>query len=212
MTARARIDVGFGRLLAPHFRLDALDRHPDTVFGLWPDARLAYFNEPWSAFAAANGGQPSVECAWGLGARYLDAIAEPLRPFYADLLARTPDPGTALHPVSHEYECSSATVFRKFRMQTYALADRAGFIVINSLVVEAPHDPVVRPPQAAVLGRYLDGRGVLVQCAHCRRVQRGADTVSWDWVPEWAERSPPLTSHGVCPICFDYYYPEPVPA
>ena len=209
---RPRVDVGFGRLLAPHFRLDELDRHPATVFGLWPDARLAYFNEAWCAFAAANGGEPSVRHAWGLGARYLDAIAEPLRPFYADLLARTPDPGTSPHPVSHEYECSSATVFRKFSMQTYALADRAGFIVVNSLVVEAQHDPLVRPPQPAVLERYLDGRGVLVQCMHCRRVQRGAKAVIWDWVPDWVEQSPPRTSHGICPICFDYYYPEPAAA
>lgn len=145
----AHIDANFAARLAPHFRLEELERYPATVFGLWPDFRLAYLNPAWTAFADVNGGQPSVTSTWGLGTRYLDAIAEPLRPFYERLLARAPEPGASLHPVSHQYECSSATLFRKFSMQVYALPEGAGFVIVNSLLVETPHDASGRPPHSA---------------------------------------------------------------
>jgi hypothetical protein len=205
------IDADFGDVLGSRFRVEDFDPDPASVFGLWPDSRLAYFNSAWTTFAAANGGQPAIGQSWGLGARYLDAIAEPLRPFYRGLLAGAPEPESSRHPVAHQYECSSATRFRMFNMQVYALPERAGFIVVNSLVVEVPHDPDVRPPQAAEPQRYLDAQGTIVQCCHCRRVRRGDDPAQWDWVPAWVERSPTGTSHGICAICLGYYYPAVAP-
>ncbi len=204
----AHIDANFAARLAPHFRLEELDRYPASVFGLGPDSRLAYFNPAWTAFADANGGQPRVASTWGLGTRYLDAIAEPLRPFYERLLAGAPEPGASLHPVSHQYECSSATLLRRFNMQVYSLPGGAGVVVVNSLLVEMTHDASVRPPQSADRGRYLDPRGIIVQCSHCRLVQRAADPTRWDWVPAWVEHSPSETSHSVCHLCFEYYYPD----
>jgi hypothetical protein len=202
------VDADFEHLLGCRFRMEELASDPASVFGLWPDLRLAYVNPAWTTFAAANGGQPEIAHSWGLGARYLDAIAQPLRPFYRGLLARAPEPESSRHPLAHEYECSSATEFRKFSMQVYALPGRAGFIVVKSLVVEVPHDPVERPPHEADPARYVDARGVIVQCCHCRRVQRGDDPTRWDWVPAWVERSPSATSHGICATCFEYYYPD----
>jgi hypothetical protein len=203
-----RIDTDFAVLLGPRFRLEELDRHPASVFGLWQDLRIAYINPAWTAFAEANNGKSCIERNWGLGARYLDAIPGPLRPFYEDLLAQAPDPRASLHPVSHQYECSSAVVFRKFSMQIYSLEERAGFVVINSLLIEEPQDPNKRPPQAPDSERYLDSCGNMVQCSHCRRVQSVANPIRWDWVPAWVEHSPAETSHGICSICLDYYYPN----
>lgn len=198
---------GFADLLAPLFRIEELDRDPASIFGLWADGTIAYFNAAWSAFAAENGGQPRVQADWGLGARYLDAIAQPLRPFYASLLAEASDERAGLHPRAHQYECSSARLFRKYSMQVYALAGQTGVVVVNSLVFEVPHDPAIRPSQVADPARYRDGRGLVVQCAHCRRVRHGADADRWDWVPAWVERSAEMTSHGICALCLDYYYP-----
>jgi hypothetical protein len=204
----AHVDADFAALLGPRFRLEDLDQEPASVFGLWPDGTIAYTNPAWRAFASANEGQPAVEREWGLGARYLDAITDALRPFYEDLLARAPDAGTSLHPAFHQYECSSATVFRRFGMQVYALDGRAGFIIVNSLLVEAPHDDAVRPPHAADPASYVNARGIIVQCSHCRRVQHAVHPTRWDWVPGWVDRSPAATSHGICPVCFEYYYPD----
>jgi len=201
-----RLSENFAGVLAPYFRLEDLEESRAIVFGLWPDFTLAYFNPAWQEFAESNGGQQRVATNWGVGARYLDAIPQPLRGFYERFLTATPDAGTAQHPTSHVYECSSPTVFRKFSMQVYALSDRAGYIVMNSLVVEAPHDPLTRAPHKADLQRYVDDRGVITQCSHCRLTKYVGTQERWDWVPEWVAHSAPNTSHGLCATCFNYYY------
>lgn len=205
-----RIDPDFAALLSSRFQVEELDRNPSSVVGLWPDSRLAYVNPAWIAFAVANDGQPAVEESWGLGARYLDAIAPPLRPFYQGLLQSALDTGTSLRPVSHRYECSSAEVERHFNMQVYPLPAGAGFVIVNSLLAEEPHDPAARPPQPADPVRYVDPHGRIVQCCHCRLVRRTTEPTQWDWVPAWVERSPIETSHSICPVCMEYYYPEHV--
>jgi hypothetical protein len=92
-------------------------------------------------------------------------------------------------------------------MQVYALQNRAGYVVVNALMVERPHDSSLRPAQVADCSRYIGDRGVIVQCAHCRLVQQAASPMRWDWVPEWVEAAPAGTSHGLCHVCFDYFYP-----
>jgi len=201
-----RLDDNFGELLQPYFKLEDLEKTRAIVFGLWPDFRLAYFSPAWVKFAEQNGGQPKVGADWGLGTRYFDAIPEPLRPFYQRFLTTTADAGASMHPSSHVYECSAPTLFRKFSMQVYSLRNRAGFIIVNSLVVEAPHDPLTRAPHDADVNQYLDERGLVVQCSHCRLVRHAGAKDRWDWVPEWVGRCPANTSHGLCEMCFKYYY------
>ena len=111
----SRLDPEFTALLSPRFQLAELERHASSIFGLWPDLRLAYVNPAWVAFANGNCGQPSIDQKWGLGSHYLDAIAEPLRPFYVGLLDSSPDPQQSRAPVSHVYECSNAELYRTFR-------------------------------------------------------------------------------------------------
>lgn len=195
----SRCDPAFEPLLHPFARRD-LDRRPATVFGLWSDWRIAYVNDAWDRFATDNGGQPAIGERWDLGASYLDAVPGLLHPFYQQLYDRS---GGSRHPSSHDYECSSPDQYRCFHMDVYALADRAGFIVVNSLLVERPHDDGIGPPVAV---EYHDEHGMLHQCMHCRRVENLL-RARWDWVPAWVERVPQHTSHGLCPVCLAYYYP-----
>ena len=59
------------------------------------------------AGAQTNAGTQAPEAReWGLGARYLDAIGEPLRPFYERFLQEAPGVEVSLHPASHTCECS----------------------------------------------------------------------------------------------------------
>ncbi len=202
-----RLAEGFAGRLAPHFVLEQLESHPSSIAGLLPDGEIAYVNPAWVQFAHANGGvMPHAAAPW-IGQRYLDVIAEPLRPFYAQLFSSAPDAGSASRPVSHVYECSSPTVFRQFAMKVYGLAKGAGFVVINTLVTSRPHDTTVRVPQLPDHSRYTSPQGVIVQCAHCRLIRR-ADQSGWDWVPTWIEQVPSGTSHGVCEVCLEYYFPE----
>ncbi len=206
-TLAARLLDGFAERLEPHFVLENLESHPASICGLLPDGEIAYVNPAWVQFARENGASTDdATFAW-LGQRYLSVIAEPLRPFYAQLFALVPDVHAATQPTSHVYECSTATTFREFAMKVYALAHDAGFVVINTLVASRPHDLSVRvshPPNPAL---YTSADGIIVQCAHCRLIRR-ADQSGWDWVPAWIERIPGGTSHGVCEVCLEYYYPD----
>jgi len=202
-----RTQAAFTARLSAHFPVGTFDAHPETVFGLLPNYQISYVNSAWLRFAAENNGQPRIGASWGPGANYLDAIAAPLRPFFERLLARAADADGALHPVTHEYECSTPSLYRRFAMRVYGLPARGGFVIVNSLMLEQPHDESARPVHEPDLAVYTNADGLVVQCAHCRLVRQGKDPERWEWVPQWVESSPPATSHGVCGICLDYYYP-----
>ncbi len=202
-----RLAEGFAERLAPHFVLEQLETHPASIFGLLPGGQIAYVNPAWVRFARENGALLHELPIAFMGQRYLDVIAAPLKPFYAQLFSLAPDVGRALQPVSHVYECSSATEFRQFAMKVYALAQGEGFVVINTLVASRPHDNISRVPQLPDRALYAKADGIIVQCAHCRLVRR-ADHSQWDWVPAWIEQAPSGISHGVCEVCLEYYYPD----
>lgn len=180
------------------FELRSLEQDSGTVFGLWPDLRLAYMNPGWTRFAAENGGEPTVSRNWGLGADVTQAIAEPLRAFFLECY------GQCLRedrPWVHAYECSSPTVFRTFRMKAFPLQRGRGILVINSLEVVAEMHRLSEPPLEE---HYRNEHGLVLQCAHCRRVHRRNGR--WDWVADWVKWPAPRTSHGICESCVSYYY------
>jgi hypothetical protein len=104
------------------------------------------------------------------------------------------------------YQCSSPTQFRKYRMRIYPVKRRHWFLVTNSLVIEREHRKVYEPDA----DEYFS-RGIVMMCAHCRCVQRVESPEQWDFVPEYLELQGPYAvnlSHGLCPICQSYFYPD----
>jgi hypothetical protein len=80
-----------------------------------------------------------------------------------------------------------------------------GLLVAHSLSQETSHTQPSSPPIESL---YRDDQGVLCQCGHCRRVRRaGHDSAQWDWVPDYVAQPPADTSHGLCPLCTQYYFP-----
>ncbi|MGN6133451.1 MAG: hypothetical protein ACTHOU_03080, partial [Aureliella sp.] len=69
--------------LLDEFNVEELDRLAATIYGLTPDLKLAYTNPAWHRFALENGGS-KIAPQWGLGRSILEAIAEPLRPFFVE--------------------------------------------------------------------------------------------------------------------------------
>lgn len=201
-----RFAPGFRRLIEG-FKLTVFEAHAGTVFGLWPDLRLAYLNPWWFRFAIENGGEPSISRDWGLGRSLPDAIPGVLRPFYEDLFRRSSQ-NEGMRPIQHEYECSSADLFRRFCMAVYSLGKGEGFAVVNSLVLEAPHDPQERKACEPDFATYAAADGFVRQCASCRRVKNVREPNRWDWVPAWVTSPPTRTSHTFCDVCFAYYYVE----
>jgi hypothetical protein len=88
-------------------------------------------------------------------------------------------------------------------MQIYPRQPGAGFVVQNSLRVEHPHDRVALESNDAI---YTDSDGIIHACANCRRTRRVAEPGTWDWVPAYVESKLKIITHGVCPMCLEFYY------
>jgi hypothetical protein len=202
----ARGDPRFVRLLERSGGRQ-LDQSRDIIYGLWPDLTLAYQNAAWFRFAAENG-EPAISSTWPIGRSVLDAVPGCLslwcRTFVASALA-----SGGSRPLSHEYECSSADVYRRFVMTAYPvpgpIAD--GVLVANSLRVEVPHSQSDQVPMPQAARNYIDAAGLIHQCAHCRRVRSVAEPLEWHWVPEWVRHARQNISHGLCETCLTVYYP-----
>jgi hypothetical protein len=196
---------GFQELLGP-FDPERLDQDGSTAFGLWPDLTLACFNAGWWRFVKENGGERQI-AKWKLGRNVLDGISGTLRAFYASALRECLSKGT---PWEHAYECSSPEWYRQFHMTVTPLGQGEGLLVVHSLSIESPHDPLERRPHQPVESVYRDPRGFVRQCSNCRRVQRAVGEECWDWVPQWVRHCPAGTSHGLCPRCAGCYQPAQI--
>lgn len=181
----------FAPLLAP-FNLEALDRDPSTIYGMWPDLRIAFANATYVSNAAGG------FTRWGLGAQSMDAIGALLTPFYRDFTARA----LATRKVQvHRYECPTPEQRRQFELRLHPLGESEGLLAVHSLLVAEEW-----PPTEVTRGAYFDGEGIVVVCMHCRRARHRV-LEQWDMVPEFLQ-SVPTVSHGLCPLCQAYHYPD----
>lgn len=182
-----------------NFELTRLARDTSTVIALGSDYRIQWVNPGWERFAGENGGD-AIRRRFGVGASYLGGIGGPLRHYYQGAFDNALLTG---EPFELDYECSSADVFRRFRMLTLPIGGE-GLLVVHSGVVEHPHG---REGCEALEDAYRLPGGILVQCANCRRSRRRDG--SWDWVPQWVTVVPPQTSHGLCASCRGFYWAAP---
>lgn len=177
---------------------------PNVIYGMWADFRLAYINEAWFTFAAENRGESEISRNWSIGRSIFEAIPGDLTAFYRDKFEdclRSGDHWT------HEYECSSDQVYRKYHQVSYPL-EKKGLIVVNSLMVETAHEPGCSAAIGDDISIYFDEDQIVHQCCHCRRVNNMRQIERWDWVPLFIRKPEPRTTHGICPHCLNHYYPE----
>jgi len=172
---------------------DSIERDSATVFVLDRELRILYCNEAWDRFAESNGGvalmRPRIYemCV-------LDVVPEPLKDWYRSAYLKVFKTGRQW---VHEYECSSSTVYRLFRMTALQRPREDFILVTNFLLEERPHgdERPITPPDAAV----YDGDKIAM-CSLCRRT-RGRRRRRWDWVPAYVERPPAGLAYGVCESC-----------
>jgi PAS fold len=183
--------------------MQALERSPAVSYILDFQFRILYCNPAWNRFATANGGRQLTSEAV-IGFNLFDTIPEVLRVFYSDAFQHVLSTGKVWEK---SYECSSPTVFRLFRMRIHLLKPQKWFIVTNTLVVERAHATIA----PADLNAYADDNGILVVCAHCRCSRKQSSLDQWDFVPGHLEKTPCFpakVSHGLCPVCRAYFYPD----
>ncbi|MCK6501827.1 hypothetical protein L6R53_00235 [Myxococcota bacterium] len=178
--------------------LDYLATTDDVAFGLDGEGRIAMFNDASLRFAAAEGGGERALPRLGQG--YLAVVPDVLRPFYRDLFQHVRASGVA-H--SHDYQCSSPTRFRLFRLRVQPLT-RDDLLLIHRLVEVREHT-MQRPPEPLVIAAYRGEDGLIRQCAHCRCVRRVSSPATWDWVPELLGAPGMDVSFGMCPPCVSSY-------
>ncbi len=183
----------------------ALEQDRSVIFALDSALRIIYCNAAWDAFASANGGGPDLRRPGPLGQRLLDFVHGPVAEYYEAAYRRALETG---EPWRHVYECSSASTFRKFALQVLPMKRARTLLVVNSICVERPHEPARGKAREE---EYLFTDGLVVMCSHCRRTKRTHGSEQWDWVPEYVEHLPPFTSHGLCGVCWAYYYPNRLP-
>lgn len=127
----------------------------------------------------------------------VDALPEPVRDFYVGAFQAALATGDRWE---HEYECSSPTAYRKFRMFVYPI-EGSRLVVVNATIVEMPHERLDH-----VVGAKYVVDGFVTMCAWCRRTF-DAEGRRWDWVSAYVARMPAHASHGLCPACLEFYYP-----
>lgn len=213
MTAKNSTNSGFQvppltERLAPAFRpvlqrfgLNAVERATDSIYGIDTELRIAYYNPAYLRFAAENGGEPAITRDWGIGARLTDAFSEHIRPFFERGYADCFKQGRLWQL---EYICSSDTTYRCFRQQVFPIDDR-GVLIVNALLTETEHDPALRPPEARDPAEFVNDRGRIVQCAHCRFVQNPAVPELWEWVPNLVAGRDERVEQGMCDLCLEHF-------
>ena len=188
-----------------HFELAELDGLENVVYGVDADWGLAYLNAAWQKFARDNRGEPGISRDWGLGRSMLEAIPEALQLFYRDGYQTCRRSGKPWH---HEFECSGPETYRRYQQTTYPLTAGKGLLIVNALVCEHPHPLPEESPDPQTTAAYADSDAIVHQCCHCRRISHPRVAGRWDWVPALVAKPSPRTSHTLCAVCLDFYYPE----
>ena len=156
-----------------------------------------------------NGAPQDLAERYGAGSDLLASVPAALAGFYRGLFTRTltlhsPD---AMQPVSHEYECSSPDVYRRYAMAIYPLRNQAGLLMVHTLRIESPIETRPGFIEGAPDGEYIAADGLVRQCACCRRTRSVRQPDQWHWIRDWVSRCPAMISHTVCAVCAVAYYP-----
>jgi len=180
--------------------IGAVAQSPKISFVLDTHLRITYWNPAWRNFALENGA-PELARPEAIGIDLHDVIGEELRAFYLQAFEKVARQASVWECL---YECSSPELFRKFQMRIHLLEPSGWFLVTNSLVIERRHDSVV----TTGLEDYKTADSIITVCMHCRCSRRVTPPPRWDFVPAHLDRNLSNISHGLCPVCSEYFYPK----
>lgn len=191
------------------FDLDELDAHESTIYGLRHDMTVAYINAEWRRFAVDNQAPREIidpECV--MERNILGYFYGPLRDYYHDVFTIVLDESQSF---ALDYECSSPEKIRLFHMEILPLPrdsdEPRGLLIVNSHSPSSQPSESRQPVTSPEATNYISEQGLMASCSNCRRFRRCDHRDRWDWVPQYLTAPPAPVSHGLCPVCLDYYYP-----
>lgn len=186
----------WGSELFPDIRSHVIDESGSVIYVVDSDLCIQYCNSAWDRFAIENGGEQWL-ARQAAGVNVMDITVSGLQEFYRSAFQKA-EGGV----YEFDYQCSSATRLRLFRMQIFGSKISHSFAVVNSLRVDRPH-PAGLPADTRL---YASTKGIVSVCAHCRKARRRGVEQQWDWVPEFLIDRTITLSHGLCEVCRDYFY------
>ena len=186
----------------PSWVQEVFETDQDVLYLLDANLCIAECNLGWDKFAAQNGGV-GISRADVRGHSIFEYIPDVLVEFYEKKFSEALRAG---HWIGFDYECSTPDVFRQFHMALRSV-ENSGLLVVNSYLPNQ-RTPFSVPNGAMADTTYLSTGGMITMCAHCRRTLRQDATNTWDWVSSFLRDTGRKVSHGLCPRCTAYLYPD----
>lgn len=191
---------------------EALDREANLVVLLDATGVIRHLNRAWDESFARD--QAPVACRKEavIGRAFLDFVVGDLKPLIARDLERAALLSNG-RSVFLTGECNTPLLHRSLSTRIAPLwlageSERVGLMIQSEMVVrgalENRHRAVAR-----VVESWRDDNGCIVQCGSCRRV-RDPSTRTWSMCLELMRNPAEFTSHGICELCLETYYPEPL--
>jgi hypothetical protein len=189
-----------GRLIGIADALRTLKTSEQVSYVLDSSLNLVCHNKAWDKFALENSG-PELAGQGSIGTNLLEVTDESLRPFYHEAFNKV----TRTKAVwEWMYECSSPESLRKFLMRVHPIEPDGWFLVTNNLVLEREH----LPGKPNSVKDYVNAHGLIQVCVHCRCSKRVTPPERWDSVGAHLKPERTGVTHGLCPICREYFYPS----
>ncbi len=189
-------------LRLPSWVEELFETDEDVLFFLDRELRIAQCNRGWDRFAAANGGV-GISRMEIQGRNIFEFIPDALVRFYHDKYSEALRTGLW---IGFDYECSTPDVFRLYHMALRAI-ETSGLLVVNSHL-EGHRAPSSPAQESLADSSYSSPGGYITMCAHCRRTRRLESRDTWDWVPRFLRETGRKVTHGLCPRCIAYLYPD----
>jgi hypothetical protein len=193
MTEQSNRDESFSLAATP------LESDASVIYALDRELHLRYCNRAWDDFAVDNNGEHLTR-ALVVGRPLLEFISGPPAEHFREACRRVLELNKTW---LQDYECSSAGTFRKFAMHVHPFGNGAGLLVVNSPLVQHPHNEAAQP---ALEAAYRGPDGLIVMCSNCRRTRRCGEDELWVWAPGFVSAPPPGVSHGLCTPCAERYF------
>lgn len=189
----------------------ALDQEAHVVMLVENDGTISFLNREWTLSAHRDSAPGGCDPKAVLGRPYLDFVAGAIRPHVAEAFNRAAALSPGFDSVWLHGECNTSTLRRLLTTRISPLWEQggegnaAGLLVHHQLRVVGALDAHYALVEHAI-DALRDDRQLIVQCGCCRRV-REPQSGRWSMCVALLQVSAKDTSHGLCELCVETYYP-----
>jgi hypothetical protein len=193
-----------------------LEREPWPLLLVDRERRIRWSNPAWDRAAEEAEAAPALLGHSVRGRGWLEGLAGWQREHCDQLFARALTlpraPGQPL--IEQLSECNTPGQVRRLLTRYVPLGPPGGaaegvLLCYWCWNVGPPGLALARPAGVSAEALFRTPQGLLVQCGCCRRMRHPTHG-TWHHEPTLVARTPAGVSHGLCEVCLELYYGEPV--